>query len=143
MTESVIVAARRELDLDWLTDKLQPKFAVQRNKPFDPKLPWSLLIEDGRSHVFIDDDPEIVREFEADDLRRLTSLLPSDPIFYNLTFVGLDLLKRVLLTFISENGIVVDNTCGIVEPGPEFAKRLLDKPEWDWITEAWQRKQDV
>jgi len=121
--ESVIIAAPSAYDAEW---KVQLELG-----PVKTGAGGVLVVDDGKSRVYVVRNDAVCDEFEPERLARFTSTIPS-PIFYSIDFSDIVLCRRVLEAIADDPKLLVDNEHGVLLPGPEFVRVLRSQHDWDW-----------
>jgi hypothetical protein len=90
-----------------------------------------LVIDDGRSRVYVARNEHALEELEPSELAQFRDAVP-DPIVLSVEFSDIALCRRVLEAIADDPAVMVDNDHGVVLPGPEFVRVLRSQQDWDW-----------
>jgi hypothetical protein len=126
--ESVIIAAPFAYDA-------QLKVRLERIGPVTTGAGGILVLDDGKSRVYVARNDAVHDEFEPGRLGRVTSTIP-DPVFYSIDFSDIALCRRALEVMVDDPKLLVDNDHGVLLPGPEFVRVLRSQHDWDWRVDA-------
>lgn len=122
--ESVIIAAPFGYDE-------QLKMRLVRVGEATPGAGGVLVIDDGKSRVYVGRNDDLRDEFESDQLELIMSTIP-EPTFYSVDFVDIALCRRVLEAIADDPELLVDNDHGVLLTGSEFVRVLRSRSDWDW-----------
>jgi hypothetical protein len=122
--ESVMIVAPRQYDAEI-------KSRLEAIGPVEVGAEGALVIDNGKSRVFVTRNKAAPDELEPERLERITSIVES-PFFYSVDFSDIGLCRTVLEVIADDPDLVVDNDHGVMLTGPEFLRVLRTRQNWDW-----------
>lgn len=93
-----------------------------------------MVIEDGRTRIYLNRNDDIRNEFETARLERIVALV-ANPAFFTIDFSDIEFCRKLLLAIGDDPTVLLDNDHGLLLPGPDFVSALRYSPGWDWRVE--------
>jgi len=94
----------------------------------------ALVIDDGKSRVYIARNDLLGDDMEPERLERIRSSIDA-PVFYSVDFSDIAFCRSVLAAIADDPKLLVDNDHGVLLTGQEFVRVLRSQHEWDWRTD--------
>jgi hypothetical protein len=125
---SVIIVAPYQYDAEW-----QSRITSVATATIDAA--GMIFVENEGSRLYIQRDDQVWTELEPHEIP-LYNAVGDEPTIYAVSFIGIELCKKVLIGIADDSRLVIDDNCGLILPGDIFIRRLRDQPHWNWLEDS-------